>query len=62
MREFAEAQGVKTGDLFMSLRVAITGSNESPPLFETMAALGREETLARLDRAIDHLGAGAGVR
>ncbi len=52
LTELAGARGLKRGDLFMSLRVAITGSNETPPLFETMVALGRDETLARLDRAI----------
>jgi glutamyl-tRNA synthetase len=36
---------------FMSLRVAIAGRPVSPPLHETVAALGRDRTLARLDRA-----------
>ncbi|MFL6161755.1 MAG: glutamate--tRNA ligase [Jatrophihabitantaceae bacterium] len=36
---------------FMSLRVAIAGRPVSPPLHETIAALGRDRTLARLDRA-----------
>jgi glutamyl-tRNA synthetase len=34
------------------LRVAVTGSQVSPPLFESMAAIGQEATLARLDRAV----------
>ena len=37
------------------LRVAITGSTVSPPLFESMAVLGRDVTLQRLNKAIDHL-------
>jgi len=38
------------------LRVAISGSSVSPPLFESMEALGRERTLERLDRATSKLG------
>jgi glutamyl-tRNA synthetase len=34
------------------LRVAVTGSQVSPPLFESMAAIGQEATLARLNRAV----------
>ena len=51
LRALAEELGLKVGDLFMALRVAATGSKVSPPLFETMHALGRAETLARLERA-----------
>jgi glutamyl-tRNA synthetase len=51
LRALAEELGLKVGDLFMALRVGATGSKVSPPLFETMHALGREETLARLERA-----------
>lgn len=40
------------------LRVAVTGSSVSPPLFESMAALGKAMTLARLDGARRRLGAG----
>ena len=51
LRELAAERGVKTGQLFMSLRVASTFSNVSPPLFETMEALGRERVLHRLGEA-----------
>jgi glutamyl-tRNA synthetase len=51
LRALAEELGLKVGDLFMALRVGATGSKVSPPLFETMHALGRDETLARLERA-----------
>lgn len=51
LRSLAEELELKTGDLFMPLRVAATGSRVSPPLFETLHALGREETLARFERA-----------
>jgi glutamyl-tRNA synthetase len=50
-RELASAQGVKTGQAFMALRVACTYSTVSPPLFETMEVLGRERVLARLEAA-----------
>jgi glutamyl-tRNA synthetase len=51
LRRVAEANGWRTGDLFMAIRVALTGRTATPPLFESMAALGRERTLKRLDRA-----------
>ena len=51
LRPLAEELGMKTGDLFMTLRVAATGSRVSPPLFETLAALGKDETLRRISFA-----------
>jgi glutamyl-tRNA synthetase len=57
LRDLATNRGVKTGQLFMSLRVASTFSNVSPPLFETMEALGRERVLERLSVATGRLGA-----
>jgi glutamyl-tRNA synthetase len=51
LRGVAEANGWKTGDLFMAIRVALTGKTATPPLLESMVALGRERTLERLDRA-----------
>jgi nondiscriminating glutamyl-tRNA synthetase len=55
LRALAEANGWKAGDLFMAIRVAITGRTATPPLFDTMVALGRDRTLERLDRAIGAL-------
>jgi glutamyl-tRNA synthetase len=52
LRALAEARGWKAGDLFMAIRVAITGRTATPPLFDTMVALGHDRTLERLDRAI----------
>jgi glutamyl-tRNA synthetase len=46
-----EDMGLGAAKGLQPLRVAITGSSVSPPLFESMAALGREKTLGRLDRA-----------
>ncbi len=51
LRALAEARGWKAGDLFMAIRVAVTGRTATPPLFDTLVALGRERVLARLDRA-----------
>ncbi len=59
LRALAEARGWKAGDLFMAIRVAVTGRTATPPLFDTLVALGRERTLARLDRAIGILGSEA---
>ena len=55
LRALAEAHGWKVGDLFMAIRVAITGRTATPPLFDTMVALGLDRTLERLDRAIEML-------
>ncbi|HEV8489323.1 MAG TPA: glutamate--tRNA ligase [Candidatus Limnocylindrales bacterium] len=60
LRELTEARGWKAGDLFMAIRVAVTGRTATPPLFDTLVALGYERTLERLDRAIERL-AGAEV-
>lgn len=43
------------GELFMTLRVAVTGKTVTPPLFESMALLGREKTLARIRTAAKKL-------
>jgi len=61
LRALAEARGWKAGDLFMAIRVATTGRTATPPLFDTLVALGRERTLARLAAAaasLDSLAAG----
>ncbi len=55
LRALAEQLEIKTGDLFMALRVAATGSRVSPPLFQTLHALGKDEVLARLDIAVGAL-------
>lgn len=55
-RKAAEGSGMAAADFFMVLRVAVTGKRVSPPLFETMEVLGREETLARLGAARAKLG------
>jgi glutamyl-tRNA synthetase len=52
LRALVEARGWKAGDLFMAIRMAVTGQAATPPLFDVLVALGRERTLARLDAAV----------
>jgi glutamyl-tRNA synthetase len=47
-RDFAAAQGLKLGQAAQPLRAALTGRTVSPPIFEMLQILGREESLARL--------------
>jgi glutamyl-tRNA synthetase len=51
LRAAAEELGQKPGDVFMLCRVAATGRAVTPPLFETMALVGRERCLERIDAA-----------
>jgi glutamyl-tRNA synthetase len=51
-----EALGLKPRKAFGPIRVAITGSLVSPPLFESMELLGRERSLQRLREARDRIG------
>jgi glutamyl-tRNA synthetase len=46
---------VKPGRVFQPVRVAITGSSVSPGIFESLAVLGREASLARIDAALERL-------
>ena len=52
VREIAEAKGIKLGQVAQPLRAALTGATTSPPIFEVMQVLGREETLGRIDDAV----------
>jgi glutamyl-tRNA synthetase len=54
LRGLVERLEVKPKDVFQPIRLAITGTTVSPGIFESVAALGREETLARIDAALDH--------
>ena len=47
-RAFADAEGLKLGQIAQPLRAALTGKASSPPLFEMMGVLEREESLVRL--------------
>jgi glutamyl-tRNA synthetase len=48
VRAFAEKAGLKLGAVAQPLRAALTGRTTSPPIFDVLAVLGREESLARL--------------
>jgi glutamyl-tRNA synthetase len=48
VRQFAETTGQKLGNVAQPLRAALTGRTVSPPVFDVMAVLGREEALARI--------------
>jgi glutamyl-tRNA synthetase len=54
LRGVVERLDVKPRDVFQPVRVAITGGTVSPGIFESVAALGRDETLARIDAALKH--------
>ncbi len=51
LRAVGETRGLKLGKAVAPVRVAVTGRTVSPPLFESVEVLGRDRTLARLDRA-----------
>jgi glutamyl-tRNA synthetase len=48
IRAFADRQGIKLGVIAQPLRAALTGRTTSPPIFDVLAVLGRDESLARL--------------
>ena len=52
LREFLEHEGVKIGGVIHALRVAVTGKSVGLGMFDTLAILGRESVLARIDRAL----------
>jgi glutamyl-tRNA synthetase len=58
LKSFAETAGWGAKELLMSVRVAVTGRTATPPLFETMAVLGKEVCRRRLRRAAEALRAG----
>ncbi|MDA2969976.1 MAG: glutamate--tRNA ligase [Actinomycetota bacterium] len=55
MRTSIESLGIKTKIGFQAARVAVTGTKISPPLFESIYALGKEGTIARLAQRIENL-------
>jgi glutamyl-tRNA synthetase len=52
LRTGAQDLKIKTGQMFQPIRVAVCGRKAAPPLFETLAVLGREVCLERIDQAI----------
>jgi glutamyl-tRNA synthetase len=59
LRDLVERAGVKPKQVFQPLRVAITGTTVSPGIFESLAALGREDVEARVERALDRMASAA---
>jgi glutamyl-tRNA synthetase len=52
LRSLAERRQLKPRDVFQPVRVAIAGTTVSPGIFESLAVLGREESLRRIDDAL----------
>ncbi len=55
LRAAAESLGIKAGQMFEPIRVAVCGRKTAPPLFGTLEALGREVALRRISLALDKL-------
>ena len=55
-----ERAGVKPKALYQPIRVALTGGTVSPGIFESLAALGRLDSVARIDAALERLRSGTG--
>ena len=52
LRRIVDEAGVKPKDVFQPIRVALTGTTVSPGIFESLWALGREESLSRVEKAL----------
>ena len=52
LRDLASELGVKAGQVFGLIRNAITGQKVSPPIFESMDVIGRDESIRRIENAI----------
>ena len=55
LRAAAQDLGVKAGQMFQPIRVAVCGRKNAPPLFETLEVLGRETTLKRIDQGLQNI-------
>lgn len=55
LRQSVKALGIKAGQMFQPIRIAVCGKLVAPPLFNTLEILGRETVLKRLDQAISRL-------
>lgn len=55
LRGAAEQLGIKAGQMFQPIRVAVCGRKNAPPLFETLEVLGKETCLKRIEQAIEKL-------
>jgi glutamyl-tRNA synthetase len=55
LRAAAQEMGVKAGQMFQPIRVAVCGRKNAPPLFETLEVLGHETTVKRIEQAVEEL-------
>ena len=55
LRAAAQQLGVKAGQMFQPIRVAVCGRKNAPPLFETLEVLGKEKTLGRVRQAAERI-------
>ncbi len=55
LRSLVDTSEYKTGQIFMTIRVAVTGKTVSPGLFETMRVIGKERVLKRLQKSLSVL-------
>ena len=55
LQDFVQAEGVNVGQIIHALRVAVTGKAVGFGVFDSLAILGREHCLARIDRALNRL-------
>ena len=56
LRAAAQELGLKAGQMFQPIRVAVCGKKNAPPLFETLEVLGKEMVLERVGKAIEKIG------
>src|SRR5262249_51454008 len=52
LRAAAQELGLKAGQMFQPIRVAVCGKKNAPPLFETLEVLGKEKVLERIGEAV----------
>ena len=55
LRGIAEEKGLSFSKVAQPLRVAVTGSHVSPPIFDTLHLLGKEQTIKRVEYALENL-------
>jgi glutamyl-tRNA synthetase len=55
LRAAAQELGIKAGQMFQPIRVAVCGRKNAPPLFETLEVLGKEKTLERIGQALEKI-------
>ncbi len=60
-KQFCEQSGTKTGELLQPLRISVSGEPVGPPIFDTLALLGKEEVLNRMDFAIRNIQPAVGI-